>query len=159
MALALLAAALGAMPLPPDHLSIALRVAGPGLPDCRRYHPDGSEGPCLPRFARKPGLAINGFSRAGEITFTEGSLTRLNRHEFALLAGHEIAHWYLGHTKSSPEAELAADRLGAALACRAGYDVAKGAGVYRFLHKSRTHPAREVRLAVVMRVGCGDLDI
>lgn len=53
------------------------------------------------------------------------------------------------------EAELAADRLGARLACQAGYDVAKGAAVYRFMSKSRAHPEREVRRAAVLAVGCG----
>jgi Zn-dependent protease with chaperone function len=154
MVLTLLAAMLGANLLPPDHLSIAMKVAGQGLPQCRMYRPDGSEGPCLPSFAVSPGNAINGRSAAGHITFTEGTTTRLTADEFALLAGHEIAHWYLGHTKSTREAELAADRLGAQLACQAGYDVAKGVSVYRFIGKSRVHPDRAVRRAVVLGVGC-----
>ena len=120
------------------------------------YHADGREGPCLPRFAVTPSGQINGRSRAGHITFTRGATTRLTADEFALLAGHEIAHWYLGHTKSSHEAELAADRLGAQLACQAGYDVAKGANVYRFLGKSRAHPDRVVRRATVLAAGCGE---
>lgn len=155
MVLSFIAAMLGANTLPPDHLAIARRVAGPGLANCRTYHTDGSEGPCLPSFALKPGRAINGRSLSGHIVFTKGALIRLTADEFALLAGHEIAHWYLGHTRSTREAELAADRLGAQLACRAGYDVAKGAGVYRFLSKSRVHPDRAVRRAVVLGVGCG----
>ncbi|MEY4239667.1 MAG: hypothetical protein RL339_2268 [Pseudomonadota bacterium] len=155
MVLSLLAAMLGANLLPPDHLSIAMKVAGQGLPQCRMYQVDGSEGPCLPSFAVSRGNAINGRSAAGHITFTEGTTTRLTADEFALLAGHEIAHWYLGHTHSTREAELAADRLGAQLACQAGYDVAKGAGVYRFMSKSRVHPERAVRRAVVLAAGCG----
>ena len=42
------------------------------------------------------------------ITFTRGATERLTEDEFALLAGHEIAHWYLGHRGSSVAAELAA---------------------------------------------------
>lgn len=156
MVLSMLAAMLGAALLPPDHQTIALRVAGQGLPECRMYHVDGSEGPCLPSFAVSRGNAINGRSRAGQITFTHGAMTRLTADEFALLAGHEIAHWYLGHTHSTPEAELAADRLGAQLACQAGYDVASGANVYRFLGKSRAHPDPVVRRAVVLAAGCGE---
>lgn len=148
-------AALEAPSLPPTNQAIALSVAGAGLPDCRTYHADGHEGPCLPSFAVSPGGRINGHSRAGHITFTHGATTRLTADEFALLAGHEIAHWYLGHTKSNREAELAADRLGARLACQAGYDVAKGANVYRFLSKSRVHPDRVVRRAAVLAAGCG----
>lgn len=117
----------GASALPPDYLAIALKVAGQGLPGCRSYHPDGTEGPCLPRFALKRSGGINGWSLDGTITFTRGATKRLTKDEFALLAGHEIAHWNLGHRGSSVEAELAADQLGAELACKAGYDVARGA--------------------------------
>ena len=160
MVLSFIAAILGANPLPPDHLSIAQAVAGPGLPACRTYHPDGREGPCLPSFALSASGRVNGHSRAGHITFTRSATTRLTADEFALLAGHEIAHWYLGHTDEGDaatrrEAELAADRLGARLACQAGYDVTKGAAVYRFMSKSRVHPERTVRVKAVLAVGCG----
>lgn len=164
MVLSFIAAILGASMLPPDYQAIALRVAGPGRPECRMYHADGREGPCLPSFALSPSGSINGHSRAGHITFTRGATTRLTADEFALLAGHEIAHWYLGHTGDGDaatrrEAELAADRLGAQLACQAGYDVAKGAAVFRFMSKSRVHPEREVRVRTVLAVGCGEMSI
>jgi hypothetical protein len=51
-------------------------------------------------------------------------------------------------------AEVAANRLGAQLACQAGYDVVKGAEVFRFLSKSPVYPEREVRRAAVLAVGC-----
>jgi Zn-dependent protease with chaperone function len=161
MVLSFIAALLGVSTLPPDHQAIALRVAGPGRPECRMYHADGGEGPCLPSFALSASGRINGHSRAGHITFTRGATTRLTADEFALLAGHEIAHWYLGHTGEGDAAtrraaELAADRLGAQLACQAGYDVAKGAAVFRFMSKSRVHPERAVRRAVVLAARCGD---
>lgn len=155
MVLSLIAAIIGATMLPPDYLAIATRVAGPGLPQCRVYHANGSEGPCLPRFALSASGSINGHSRAGQITFTRGATTRLTPDEFALLAGHEIAHWYLGHGESSREAELAADRLGAQLACQAGYDVAKGAAVFRFIGSNRIYPERAVRVRTVLAAGCG----
>jgi hypothetical protein len=160
MVLSFIAALLGVSTLPPDHHTIATRVAGPGLPHCRAYHPDGSEGPCLPSFAVTSSGRINGHSRAGHITFTHGATTRLTADEFALLAGHEIAHWYLGHQggghrESRREAELAADRLGAQLACQAGYDVTKGATVFRFLSKSRVHAAPELRRRAVLQLSCG----
>lgn len=119
MVLSVLTAMLGAMLLPDDRQAIALKVAAQGLPECRMYHADGSEGPCLPIFTVTRGKAVNSRSLAGQIAFTHGATTRLSDDEFALLAGHEIAHWYLGHRGSSLEAELAADRLGALLACRA----------------------------------------
>lgn len=149
-ALALIAAST----LPPDRLAIARQVAAPGLPGCRTHHPDGSEGPCLPSFVLRPGGAVGGRMAGGEIAFTHGAITRLDPHEFALLAGHEIAHWHLGHTRSSPAAELAADRLGAQLACRAGFDPARGAGLFRFLRPGRNHPAPALRRAQVLQVPC-----
>jgi hypothetical protein len=142
--------------LPREHVEIALRVAGTGRPQCRSYNANGGESPCLPRFALQRGSGINGASLAGQITFTRSATTRLNQNEFALLAGHEIAHWYLGHRGSSIEAELAADRLGAELACRAGFDVTAGAELFRFLHSDRAHPKAEVRRRVVQEVNCGN---
>lgn len=75
--------------------------------------------------------------------------------EFALLAGHEIAHWYLGHGRSTVAGELAADRLGAQLACRAGFDPEAGLGLFAYLHQGSDHPPRQARVATVMAAGCG----
>ena len=141
-------------PLPPAWQAIALRVAGPGRPDCTRYEVDGTAGPCLPHFTLDQSGAVNGWSKDGRIGFTRGAIERLTADEFALLAGHEIAHWYLGHNGSSRQAELAADRLGAQLACRAGYDVASGSSLFRFLHPDRHHPARATRIEAALRSGC-----
>lgn len=129
----------------PDYRAIALRVAGTGLPQCRAYLPDGSEAPCLPRVTLRRGHAVDGWSAGGEIILTEGAVRRLSEDELALLAGHEIAHWYLGHTASTRENELAADRLGAELACRAGYDVRVGAGLFRYVRENAVYPAAEAR--------------
>ena len=129
-------------------------MAGQGAPACRVYHPDGREGPCLPTFSVTGSNAVNGRRLAGHITFTQGAVTRLTDDEFALLAGHEIAHWYLGHTSTDREAELAADRLGAELACQAGYDPARGITLFRFLNQSRVHPPRAEREAAVLAVPC-----
>ena len=52
--------------------------------------------------------------------------------------------------------ELAADRMGAELACRAGFDPAAGASLFRHLRPSRVHPKAGVRRAAVLAVGCGD---
>lgn len=154
MVLSLLTAMLGTLLLPAEQQAIALQVADQGLPACRMYYPDGSEGPCLPTFTVARGRAVNSTSLAGHITITQGALDRLTPDEFALLAGHEIAHWYLGHRGSSIEAELAADRLGAELACRAGYDMTKAAAIYRFVGQGHSHPPRALRRAAVLSVGC-----
>ena len=140
--------------LPADHLDIAIRVAGQGLPHCTTYHSDGTASPCLPQFALRNGNQVNGWNLRGQIAFTVGATRHLNRDEFALLAGHEIAHWYLGHTQSSHANELAADQLGAELACRAGFDPVAGSGLYGHLISDRRHPAQNVRREAVLQVAC-----
>ncbi|PLK26433.1 hypothetical protein [Novosphingobium sp. TH158] len=154
MSILSLLAAVTTPTLPPSHLAIALAVAGQGQPGCTAYHPDGSTGPCLPRFAIRGGGGVNGQSLGMQITFTRGATTRLTRDEFALLAAHEVAHSYLGHNGSSREAELAADRLGAQLACQAGFDPQAGTGLFRFLRSGSKHPKAEQRRAAVLSVPC-----
>ena len=140
--------------LPADHLDIAIRVAGQGLPQCTTYRSDGTASPCLPQFALRNGNQVNGWNLRGHIAFTVGATRHLNRDEFALLAGHEIAHWYLGHTQSSRANELAADQLGAELACRAGFDLESASGLYQHLLSDRTHPAQKIRYDIVMQMEC-----
>lgn len=152
--LAYLAAALG-LAYSPTPLEIAQRVASASPPDCRSYYPDGSEGPCLASFGIDRGRAVNARARGGHITFTQGAVTRLTPDEFALLAGHELAHWYLGHRESSKASELAADILGAQLACRAGYDPITGASLFRYVNSGRNYPAPQARRQAVQTHGCG----
>ena len=140
--------------LPAEQLDIAIRVAGSGLPHCTAYRSDGTASPCLPQFALRNGKQVNGWNSRGQIAFTVGATRHLSRDEFALLAGHEIAHWYLGHTQSSRANELAADQLGAELACRAGFDPAAGSGLYGHLFSDRRHPAENVRREAVLQVAC-----
>lgn len=154
--LALLAAAAGAsLSLPAAQEAIALRVAGEGRPHCTSYHADGSQGPCLPRFLLRARGGINSWTTGEQITFTRADTERLTSEEFALLAGHEIAHWTLRHQRSTPETELAADRLGARLACQAGFDPAAGLSLMRFYTEGDGHPPVAERRAVVAAVGCG----
>ena len=136
------------------HMDIAMRVAGAGMPDCTSYLADGTEAPCLPSFTVRSGGSVNGWSEHGRIAFSRAALERLTPDEFALLAGHEIAHWYLGHKGSNRVDELAADRLGAQLACQAGYNPVAGVGLFRYLHAGSDHPPRAVRVAAVEGVGC-----
>ena len=149
----LLVLAAGVSP-PPQYLEIAASVAGAGLPACISYSPDGTTGPCLPSFAVKPGGKVGGLSTNGRIVFSHAATVRLTRDEFALLAGHEIAHYYLNHRRSTPQTELAADRLGAQLACQAGFDPAAGASLFRHLGTGATHPPPAQRRAAVMTVNC-----
>jgi hypothetical protein len=140
--------------VPKHHLDIANSVAGEGKPACQSYRSDGTEGPCLPVFAVHRGSGVNGWSLAGRVTFSSGAITRLSNDEFALLAGHEIAHYYLGHKGSTPAAELAADRLGADLACKAGFDPVSAVSLFRYLRPSKVHPPSGERRAAVLEVGC-----
>jgi hypothetical protein len=139
-----------ALSLPSRHMEIAVRVAGEGRPNCQSYHSDGTVRPCLPTFAVFGGGGVNGKSLAGHITFTPAATVRLNDDEFALLAGHEIAHYYLGHKTN----EIAADKLGAELACKAGYDPGAGASLFRYLRKSKVHPTSAKRSAVALSASC-----
>ena len=138
--------------LSPQQLDIATRVAGPGKPACTSTLPDGASAPCLPLFQAGAGARVDGVRLGATITFTRGALHRLTPAEFALLAGHEIAHYYLGHQHSDPASELAADRLGARYACAAGYDPAAGLSLFRFLEAGTTHPPRAAREAAVRTV-------
>jgi Zn-dependent protease with chaperone function len=136
------------------HLDIALRVAGEGRPHCESFDREGKVGPCLPVFSFRRSGAINAFRLSEHITFTTGTTSRLNDDEFALLAGHEIAHLYLDHKGNSRKNEIAADRLGAELACKAGFDPANGSTVFRFARNNRYHPEASARQEEVLSIIC-----
>ena len=137
-----------------DRQVIAAELVRSGKPGCTSFGADGAEAPCRPAIALVPGRSINAWRQGAQIRITQAASQRLNRDEFALLTAHEIAHYYLGHTDNSRANELAADRLGAELACRAGYDPVAGASVLRFLSPGPNHPHRAVRLQVVLSVPC-----
>ncbi len=161
MSFLFLLAMAGSLALPPQQLEIANRVAGAGRPDCSAYHPDGTIWPCLPSFALRPGGTINGWDSGAQIFFTSAAAERLTPDEFSLLAGHEIAHWYLGHNGSTLETEIAADRLGAQLACQAGFNPVAGTSLFRYLRSGASHPQAAQRRAVVIGAGCkrGDANV
>lgn len=135
-------------------LEIAAKVAGDGAPSCTHYSLSGIKSKCMPFFYVSQSNKIDARSANGEITFTIGSISKLNDNEFALMAGHEIAHYYLNHTHSSKAAELEADKFGAALACKAGFDPIAGSTIFRFAHSNFTHPSAEARRAAVASVPC-----
>jgi predicted Zn-dependent protease len=70
-----------------------------------------------------------------------------NDSEMALVIGHELAHYRLGHLQSTPENEYAADRLGASYMVIAGYNICIGAQVVKRFHSkgSKTHPNSDDR--------------
>lgn len=140
--------------LSPQQADIVQRVVGEGKPECLVYRPDETETPCRPVFSVTAGVHVNAWANGEEIRLSHAAVMRLNREEFALLVAHEVAHYLLGHRASSPAAELAADQLGAQLACRAGYDPAVGLSLLRYLAAGSTHPRRQQRRAVILAVAC-----
>lgn len=96
--------------LPPDrtteYLAVAAHVAGSGKPGCTTFSFGDTTGACLPRYTVKRGRQINAWAYQGNIQFSSAAIGRLTNDQFALLAGHEIAHFYLGHTQSSVTTEL-----------------------------------------------------
>lgn len=76
-----------------------------------------------------------------------------NQDEIALVLGHEMAHNTLHNSGSSPPRELAADKLGAQYAASAGYNVCKGAQLFKKFNSapSRTHPGSKER---IQKLGC-----
>lgn len=157
LALAALGAGIPAQAAEPaelDYQAITHRVAGAGLNLCRSAGADGTAQPCLPAITLHPAQAVDGWGGGGRITYTHGAVTRLSADAFALLAGHELAHWYLGHRASTRENEDAADRLGAALACRAGFDLHAGVALFRHVHETAVYPAPKLRVQAVLGAGC-----
>ena len=135
-----------------EFLLISEKVAGLGKPNCTAYHPDGSISLCLPRFSIRPGRQVNARAFGGRIEFSSAAVQRLSADQFALLAGHEIAHYYLGHTHSSIRNELEADALGALLACQAGFQLDRADVLFRFARSSRSHPPSRQRRKVLLNM-------
>lgn len=133
-----------------EYMAIANSVAGTGKPGCRAYSLRSDQENCLPRYSVRRGNRVNAWTFRGNIEFSSGAMGRLTSAEFAMLAGHEIAHFYLGHTHSSVTNELEADMLGALLACRAGYRIEAAKGLYRYARGGRSYPSPKVRRKVIM---------
>jgi len=153
MSLAALALSAG-LALSSQQADIAQRVASSGKPGCVAYDLDNNETPCLPAFEVTAGVHVNAWAVGERVRFSRAAVMRLTRDEFALLTAHEVAHYFLGHGKSTPEVELEADRLGAELACSAGFNPAAGISLLRYLASGPTHPPQELRRAVILSVPC-----
>lgn len=140
--------------VPPDrtaeYMAIATHVAGPGKADCSGYFLRSGQDACFPRYSVRRDKRINAWAFRGSIEFSSAAVGRLTRDQFALLAGHETAHFYLGHTHSSVTTELEADMLGALLACRAGYRIEAAAGLYRYARSGGSYPSPRLRRTVIL---------
>ena len=145
--------------LTPARAAVVSRVLGDGKPDCLSYLPDGSQAPCIPSLLVTPDQDVHGAAKGVEIEISAGAMNRLTEDEFALLVGHELAHWFLGHHESQPATEIAADRLGATLACRAGFNAHAGATLFRYFSGSTTYPEPKRRRRAVLQVPCPPVTI
>lgn len=85
---------------------------------------------------------------AGLLRFVGGDSNQL-----ALVLAHELAHYKLGHGRSTPSREFSADNLGARYMQRAGYNKCAGARFLKRLNTpdASTHPSSYKR---VKALGC-----
>lgn len=89
--------------------------------------------------------SVNASSGGFRITLNQGMLSYVggNKDQMALVLGHEIGHYKLGHRMSTPKNEYASDKYGARLMHNAGYNVCRGATLFKRLGggDTKTHPA------------------
>lgn len=107
-----------------------------------------------PRLVMSPDNSINASSGGFRITVNKGMLDFMyNDDQMALVLGHELAHYKLGHRGSTISNEYAADRLGALFMQRAGYNKCNGAIFFKRLPygDSSDHPASYKRIKAL---GC-----
>ncbi len=111
--------------------------------------------PVHPRFIYSNSRVVNASSGGFRITINQGMLSFVggDSNQMALVIGHELAHYKLGHGSSTPSNEYAADRLGAQYMQHAGYNKCAGAVFLKRLSggDSSTHPASYKR---VKALGC-----
>lgn len=91
---------------------------------------------------------VNASQSGFRITLNRGILKfARNDAEMALVLGHELAHYELGHRNSTPSNEYAADAQGAIYMSNAGYSICQGAELLRRFHSkgSSTHPDSDSR--------------
>lgn len=107
-----------------------------------------------PRLIEDSSNDINASSGGFRIIVNNGMLKFLNDdNQMALVLGHELAHYKLGHSHSSISNEYAADHLGAIFMQRAGYNKCQGAIFFKRLPygDSVDHPASWKRIKAL---GC-----
>lgn len=107
-----------------------------------------------PRLYIDSNSSVNASSGGMRITVYRGMMDFVNNNaEMAMVLGHELAHYSLGHPRSTIPNEYAADARGAQYIQRAGYSKCQGAMVLYRLHNGRsdTHPDSTSRYK---RLGC-----
>lgn len=112
---------------------------------------------------------VNAYTTIYGVTIYRGLLVQLNKDELALILGHEVAHFLLGHVFLPAETqtkenirveEMQADKFGAFLAMRAGYNVCKGREFFTMMNSSygdnmdQDHPDFAFRYSQ-LNISCG----
>jgi Zn-dependent peptidase ImmA (M78 family) len=119
----------------------------------------------LPELVIVDNSEINAYTDGNAVYVNQGIINQFdNDDEAALVLGHEIAHILLGHTSLQmpvPQTikEAQADKYGAFLAMKSGYDVCKGREIFDKIKKlfgddpTNDHPALAYRVDQ-LNVGC-----
>ncbi len=85
------------------------------------------------------GQWVNAEYTGYNIEITQAAV-RLPASQVAFILGHELAHMYLHHWKSSYKTEYEADQQGAYFAAQAGFNRCQGVKVLLTFNGSDTHP-------------------
>ncbi len=108
-----------------------------------------------PRLIEDMSSEINAYSGGFRITVNKGMLDFVGSdNQMALVLGHELAHYSLGHNGSTIANEYAADALGARYMQTAGYNKCSGAILFKrmpYQGASSDHPPMPAR---VRALGC-----
>jgi len=116
---------------------------------------------CVYRVQVRPSAEMNAWADGRTVTLTSAYVRYAARDEdLALIIGHELAHNVLRHPLEPSRArEREADRVGAYLAARAGYDLSGAADFWRRIGEDNwgarlgflTHPSPSARSRAVAR--------
>ncbi len=130
---------------------------------------DSGQGDVLPPLTVDNSGEVNAFTTPEGITVFRGLLEKVDKDELALVLGHEISHFLLGHVFLPYYAnkdqvrveEMQADKYGAFLMMRSGYDICKGRDLFKLFitlfgdNQDQDHPDFAFRYAQ-LNVNCGE---
>lgn len=99
-----------------------------------------------PQLVIKNDPEVNAYNKGPVIVVNTGMLKAVrNKHELAMVLGHELAHGKLWHLGSSYAKEFAADKLGVDYMVKAGYNRCVGTKLLKRFKGGDTHPSGSER--------------